>query len=204
MNGSCIKGHKRMKNVSRILLLGICMLAISCTTTWKNIGESDRCVLKIVPGTIITKIDGINLKDSQELDILSGNPKDYREQVITLISHDKGKKYKFDAEAEFDSPVLTKPYSFTEKRYKIHVLNKDVYEEYQQIDRNPSSDRLPAHIRDLRRLKKREVAGKVIVYKGDLSLEFTLLPDHEYCAQVILNEYNQYVLNIWDTKGYPW
>jgi hypothetical protein len=168
-----------MKNTHLVLmfLAVIVTLCSGCMTTDYAMAPSphEYCTLKIVPGTIITEFNGVKL-----LKAWKGRYWQYR-QLVTTIQIESG-KCRLRAEAEFDPPIWLAPIKYPPKtlgtKPKIYVVDQDV-----------SFESLPANLQD---------PNKYDLYRGLLTTTFNFEARHEYIAQVIIDEDEDFILHIWD------
>ncbi|GMO31515.1 MAG: hypothetical protein Ta2F_06980 [Termitinemataceae bacterium] len=134
-------------------------------------------ILKIVPGTIITDYDGVRLFKAWK-----GRLWKYKQIVTVRISSGK---HTLRAEAEFDPPIWSyprnPPYEFG-KNPKIYVVDKTVP--------IPLGDPI-------------DNRAKYSIYQGYLTTEFDFEPEHEYVAEVIRDQDDDFLLYIFDSKQYP-
>ncbi|GMO42446.1 MAG: hypothetical protein Ta2B_22660 [Termitinemataceae bacterium] len=184
MRAEGIKPTARTKqtNIFFVLLYLLVVCYTGCiTTTQTEMAPNiipEYSILKIVPGTIITDYDGLQLPHAWK-----GRSWRYKEAVAIKISSGK---HILRAEAEFDPPIWSYPqnipYKFG-KNPKIYVVDKTLNSPYG----DPIDD-----------------TKKYLVYKGYLTTEFNFEPKHEYIAQVILDQDDDFILYIFDSNKYPY
>ncbi|GMO46981.1 MAG: hypothetical protein Ta2G_02280 [Termitinemataceae bacterium] len=123
----------------------------------------------------------INKNPYKEFNPWKGRFWQYKQKVIR-VQIEAGMRM-LKAEAEFDPPIWQHENPNFGTKQKIYVID---YSEYVSI--------LPENIN----------SKKYILYQGRLTNKFNFEPNHEYVAQVVLNENNEFVLYIWDSKDHPY